>query len=141
MWYNTRKKGGLPVVELFKSIVKWIVIVLLFILLIFALVRLVNGNDAKKVNSATKTKIQTVTKKDNDEEEKEEVITSGKKETTISESSGEETKEEVVTTTTPEATEVTTPDTATSEGIGIIFGFIILGVGTYYIYKNRNITE
>ena len=127
-------------VELFKSIVKWIVIVLLFILLIFALVRLVNGNDAKKVNSATKTKIQTVTKKDN-EEEKEEVITSEKKETTISESSGEEAKEEVVTTTTPEATEVTTPDTATSEGIGIIFGFIILGVGTYYIYKNRNITE
>lgn len=127
-------------VELFKSIIKWIVIVLLFILLIFALVRLVNGNDAKKVNSTTKTKIQTVTKKDN-EEEKEEVITSEKKETTISESSGEETKEEVVTTTTPEATEVTTPDTATSEGIGIVFGFIILGVGTYYIYKNRMITE
>ena len=71
-------------VELFKSIIKWIVIVLLFILLIFALVRLVNGNDAKKVNSTTKTKIQTVTKKDN-EEEKEEVITSEKKETTISE--------------------------------------------------------
>ena len=110
-------------VDLIKTIIKWVIVALLFILLISFLAKLSNRSSKNTNKPLTNTGVRTIKKNNTDTTNN----------TNISNSNN------TVNEDTPK--EVNTPDTASSATKEIIIGLIILGGTTYYIYRRREVTE
>lgn len=126
--------------EFIRKLLRWIIFIVLVVLLILVIIKLANKNGtAKKTKKVVDNGVEAIKK-----ETKELKLTNKKKntkkttETTKTETTKEETKKEesVVTSTL----EVEAPDTSSDSYLYII-GIVILGGGTYYIYKNRNLNN
>ncbi len=103
---------------LLKTILKWLIVALIFIAIIALIVKFANTTESK----AKKVKEPVVNIVENQKE----------KETTVDDPG-------VSNDSTQEALLYDSPDTASSNTIHIIIGSIILCIGANYIYKRRNI--
>ena len=120
--------------DIIRKLIRWIIFIILVVLLILLIVKLANKNGTakktKKVLDKGVTEIKKGTKKattkDKDTTKKEEV----KK---------EETKKEDNNTITS-TIEVNAPDTGSNSYLYIL-GIAILGTGTYYIYRNKELED
>ena len=100
--------------DLLRTILKWIIIIALTALIIMLVIHIANKNSKKKnqpVQAVEKIKLDDT----NEEEE-----TTGEGENTLMIDLG---------------------DTASTTGISIWIGIIILGTTSYYIYRNRQENE
>ena len=109
-------------VDLVKTIIKWLIVALVFLLLISIISKASNKtttNKTKLNKTNTSTGVRTIKK----EKQNEEVVSQ--------------------TNTTEEETpkEINTPDTGVNNNLSLIIGTIILGSATFYIYKSRKQTN
>ena len=111
-------------VDLIKSILKWIIIVVIIFLLIFIISKVINGDTKKKTTAPS---VQTVNNNDY-----EPGVNDNEPDVT---NDNNPTVDEPIVDNAPSV--VDTPDTATKEEVSMWIGFIILISGSYYIYSRK----
>ena len=107
--------------EILKSLLKWIILAIIFIILIVLIVKFANRTDNKKV---TKEPTINIVEKNKDEHPEEDRV--------LLDDANETANENLV---------VDSPDTASSALPAILLGLGIISVGGFYIYKNREVEE
>lgn len=107
--------------EILKSLLKWIILAIIFILLITLIVKLANKTDKKKVTKAPEVNVVEKSKDEQPEEDK--VLLDD------------------ANVTAPEQLVVDSPDTASSALPAVLLGLGIISVGGFYIYWNREEKE
>ena len=108
--------------EILKSLLKWIILAIIFILLITLIVKLANKSEKKK--ASTSPEVNVVEKSKDEQPEEEKVLLDDANETTGS--------DQLV---------VDSPDTASSALPAVLLGLGIISIGGFYIYWNREEKE
>ena len=109
--------------DLVRTIIKWALIVVLAIL-VFLLIRGIVTRNSKNAKQKEPIRSIETIKLDDDDDDEEESKTSKEKD-----GKGESTLV------------VNLGDTASTRGISVWIGVIILGTTTYYVYKSRQVNE
>ena len=110
--------------EFIRGVIKWIIIAIIIILIIILIGRLASKHEAKQLQN-TNNGLRTITNQaENDFDNGLETIDNALDNTREEDRVDLQTLED-------------TPDTASSSLLETIFGLIILGSGTYYIYKSK----
>jgi len=121
--------------EFIRKLIRWIIFIILVVLLILLIIKLANKNGTAKKTKKVLDKGVTEIKKSTKD-----VITIKEKDTNKKDTTKKEetTKEDnnVVTSTL----EVNTPDTGSASYLYIL-GIAIMGTGTYYIFRNRELKD
>ncbi len=121
--------------EIIRKLLRWIIFIIIVVLLILLIIKLANKNGTgKKTKKIVDTSVQTIKKNTKDLK-----VTTKKKNkanNSIEENTTTEENNSIVTSTL----EVNTPDTSTTSYLYIL-GVAILGSGTYYIYRNRKVSD
>lgn len=118
--------------DLLRNIIKWIIVVCIIILIIFLLAKV--ANKQSKPKSTLDSGIRTITNNNNTNRNNNNNNNNNNTETSDHVENNTNTNNNANTNQT---TVVDSPDTATTAGISLLLGTLILGGNIIYIYKAK----
>lgn len=107
--------------DLLRTIIKWVLVIVLTILVILLVIKIAKRNSNKATQKEPIRSIEKIKLDDEDDEDED------------TKKAGSDNKESTLV--------VNLGDTASTRGITVWIGVIVLGTTTYYIYKSRQVNE